>query len=105
MSLVFSHGCYSERATCRAATRLNTWVGRTATCNDCCLLVQVALLSCVTTMFFMRILGCISVLLFALAVVAEDAPTELKIDRTFVPDNCKLTAQNGDRLSVHYVSP
>lgn len=56
-------------------------------------------------MFFMRILGCISALLFALAVVAEDAPTELKIDRTFVPDNCKLTAQNGDRLSVHYVSP
>ncbi|RPD57598.1 hypothetical protein L226DRAFT_456872 [Lentinus tigrinus ALCF2SS1-7] len=50
----------------------------------------------------MRILGCISALLFALAVVAEDTPTELKIERTHVPDNCKLTAQNGDRLSVHY---
>ncbi|KAI0692012.1 hypothetical protein C8T65DRAFT_670138 [Cerioporus squamosus] len=53
-------------------------------------------------MFFMRILSCLSVLLLALAVVAEDAPTELKIDRTFVPDDCKLTAQKGDRLSVHY---
>ncbi|TBU61690.1 hypothetical protein BD310DRAFT_812719 [Dichomitus squalens] len=41
--------------------------------------------------------------MLALAVVAEEAtPAELQIDRTYVPDNCKVTAQNGDRLQVHY---
>ena len=43
--------------------------------------------------------------LLALAAVANDAaPTELQIDRTYVPEDCKVTAQNGDRLQVHYVS-
>ena len=55
-------------------------------------------------MFFMRVLGCLSVLLFALAVVAEEPPTELKIDRTYVPEDCKVTSQKGDRLHMHYVS-
>lgn len=43
-------------------------------------------------------------LVLALAVVAEDAPTELKIDRTSIPENCKVTSQKGDRLHMHYVS-
>ncbi|OSD06929.1 hypothetical protein PYCCODRAFT_1382917 [Trametes coccinea BRFM310] len=53
-------------------------------------------------MFFMRILGCLSVLALALAVVAQDTPTELKIDTTYVPEDCKVKSQNGDRLQVHY---
>ncbi|KAI0744160.1 hypothetical protein C8Q80DRAFT_1106471 [Daedaleopsis nitida] len=40
--------------------------------------------------------------MLALAVVAEDAPTELKIDRTLVPEDCKVTSQKGDRLHMHY---
>ena len=55
-------------------------------------------------MFFARALGSLSVLVLALAAFAADAPTELGIDRTFVPEGCKLTAQSGDRLQVHYVS-
>ena len=56
------------------------------------------------TMIFTRVLGCVSVLMLALAAVANDAaPTELQIDRTYVPEDCKVTAQNGDRLQVHYV--
>ncbi|KAI0779403.1 hypothetical protein C8Q74DRAFT_1199146 [Fomes fomentarius] len=50
----------------------------------------------------MRVLSCLSVLLLALAVVAEDAPTELKIDRTYIPEDCKVTSQKGDRLHMHY---
>ncbi|CDO75951.1 hypothetical protein BN946_scf184914.g1 [Trametes cinnabarina] len=53
-------------------------------------------------MFVMRILGFISVLALALVVVAQDTPTELKIDTTYVPADCKLKSQNGDRLKVHY---
>ncbi|KAI0373975.1 hypothetical protein BV20DRAFT_988130 [Pilatotrama ljubarskyi] len=53
-------------------------------------------------MFFMRILGCLSALLLALAVTAQDTPTELKIDTTYVPADCKVKSQNGDRLQVHY---
>ena len=64
-----------------------------------------AYLVCFTTMIFTRVLGCVSVLMLALAAVANDAaPTELQIDRTYVPEDCKVTAQNGDRLQVHYVS-
>ncbi|OJT07411.1 FK506-binding protein 2 [Trametes pubescens] len=54
-------------------------------------------------MFFMRILGCISAVMLALAVTAQDTPTELKIDKTYVPEDCKVKSQNGDRLQVHYV--
>lgn len=54
-------------------------------------------------MFFMRILGCVSALMLALAVTAQDTPTELKIDTTFLPEDCKVKSQNGDRLQVHYV--
>ncbi|KAI0630417.1 hypothetical protein C8Q77DRAFT_1063770 [Trametes polyzona] len=50
----------------------------------------------------MRILGCISALVLALAVTAQDTPSELKIDTTFKPDDCKVKSQNGDRLQVHY---
>lgn len=56
-----------------------------------------------TNMFFMRILGCVSALILALAVTAQDTPTELKIDTTFLPEDCKVKSQNGDRLQVHYV--
>ena len=55
-------------------------------------------------MLFTRVLGSLSVLGLALAVQAADPPTELEIDRTFVPEDCTLTARGGDRLQVHYVS-
>ena len=55
-------------------------------------------------MFFMRILGSLSVLLLALVARAADAPTKLGIDTTYLPEDCKLKSQNGDRLQVHYVS-
>ncbi|KAI0775777.1 hypothetical protein BD413DRAFT_470797 [Trametes elegans] len=50
----------------------------------------------------MRVLGCISALVLALSVTAQDTPKELKIDTTFVPENCKVKSQSGDRLQVHY---
>ena len=55
-------------------------------------------------MFVMRILGFLSMFMFALVAVAEEAPTELKIDTTHLPDDCKVKSQNGDKLQVHYVS-
>lgn len=44
-----------------------------------------------------------SYLVFAMAVLAADPPTELKIETTFLPEDCTSTAQKGDSLSVHYV--
>ncbi|KAI0663459.1 hypothetical protein C8Q70DRAFT_1050136 [Cubamyces menziesii] len=50
----------------------------------------------------MRVLSCLSVLALALAAIAQDTPTELKIDVDYLPAECKLKSQNGDRLKVHY---
>ena len=60
-------------------------------------------------MIFTRVLACVSVLLLAVGASAEETaaqpqPTELKIDRTYVPEDCKVTAKKGDRLHMHYVS-
>ncbi|KZS98619.1 hypothetical protein SISNIDRAFT_448897 [Sistotremastrum niveocremeum HHB9708] len=40
--------------------------------------------------------------LLPLAALAADAPKELVIDVIHKPDDCKLTAQTGDKISVHY---
>ena len=59
-------------------------------------------------MIFTRVIACVSMLMLALGASAEEAaaqPTELKIDRTFVPEDCTVTAQKGDKLHMHYVSP
>ncbi|KAI1795723.1 hypothetical protein LXA43DRAFT_991872 [Ganoderma leucocontextum] len=57
-------------------------------------------------MIFTRVLGCVSMLMLALAASADEpaaqAPTELKIDRTYVPEDCKATSQKGDRVHMHY---
>ncbi|OBZ71026.1 hypothetical protein A0H81_09152 [Grifola frondosa] len=50
----------------------------------------------------MRVLGCISVLVFALIAAAAEAPTELKIDTTYLPAECPVKSQHGDALKVHY---
>ncbi|KAI0074393.1 hypothetical protein K474DRAFT_1601565 [Panus rudis PR-1116 ss-1] len=50
----------------------------------------------------MYLLGLFSALLFALAVVAKDPPTELQIDVTFKPEDCSVTAKPGDQIKVHY---
>ncbi|KAH9942423.1 uncharacterized protein BXZ73DRAFT_97835 [Epithele typhae] len=49
----------------------------------------------------MRFFTTLSVLALAL-VAAADGPTELGIDRTYIPEDCKVTSQNGDKLQVHY---
>ncbi|KAM5540271.1 hypothetical protein V8D89_006090 [Ganoderma adspersum] len=56
-------------------------------------------------MIFTRVIACVSMLMLAVAASAEEAaaqPTELKIDRTYVPEDCKVTSQQGDKLHMHY---
>ena len=71
------------------------------------LLSVLAFTSLFTTMIFTRVIACVSMLMLAVGASAEEAaaqPTELKIDRTYVPEDCKVTAQQGDKLHMHYVS-
>ena len=99
--------CFSTDAKASARRVQLDWMGATARCHlsrSHPLYLPVLPTALFHDMFFMRILGCLSVLILALAVVAEDAPTELKIDTTYVPDDCKVKSQNGDKLQVHYVS-
>lgn len=41
--------------------------------------------------------------LFAVAVVAKEEPTQLKIETTYLPDECPYQTQQGDPVKVHYV--
>ncbi|KAJ7219949.1 hypothetical protein GGX14DRAFT_532691 [Mycena pura] len=50
----------------------------------------------------MRVVAWLSSLLFAAAVLAGDPPKELKIDATFLPDECPAKAAKGDSIQVHY---
>ncbi|RXW18607.1 hypothetical protein EST38_g7245 [Candolleomyces aberdarensis] len=50
----------------------------------------------------MRVLGFIAALIAATVVVANEPPTELDIKTTHLPDDCKLKAQTGDSIQVHY---
>ena len=52
-------------------------------------------------------LSWLSVLVLAWVVAAKDSSevTELKIDTTYTPEDCTVTAQKGDSIKVHYVSP
>ncbi len=53
----------------------------------------------------MKVLSWIScVLLTAVAVLADVQPTELQVDTTHVPPECRGRASSGDRIAVHYVS-
>ena len=53
---------------------------------------------------FMRLLS-LSLALFLLlpAITAVEPPTELEIRSSYIPEDCKIKARSGDRLSVHYV--
>lgn len=51
----------------------------------------------------MHLLNVLPAFLFALMVAAVDQPTELKLESTYLPDDCTVKAQNGDKLQVHYV--
>ena len=42
-------------------------------------------------------------LLPAALVSASEAPTELVVERTLIPDDCVLSAESGDFVKVHYV--
>ena len=52
----------------------------------------------------MQLLGWFSTLLLCAAVLAVDAPTELIIETTFMPEECSVKAALGDEIFVHYVS-
>jgi hypothetical protein len=53
----------------------------------------------------MRFFSILSVLALGLAAYAEsgEQPTELKIETTYMPPECPVSAQKGDSLHVHYV--
>ena len=53
----------------------------------------------------MKLLSVVSALLFGVAAVvaAEESPTELKIDTTFMPEDCTEKATTNDKIKVHYV--
>ncbi|KIY66086.1 hypothetical protein CYLTODRAFT_444926 [Cylindrobasidium torrendii FP15055 ss-10] len=40
--------------------------------------------------------------LAAFAVAKEEAPTDLHIETTFMPEDCKVKAKAGDKIKVHY---
>ena len=44
-----------------------------------------------------------SLLFVAMAVVAQEPPTELQIETTYLPDDCTQKAAKGDSIEVHYV--
>ncbi|KAA1473957.1 hypothetical protein DENSPDRAFT_840500 [Dentipellis sp. KUC8613] len=50
----------------------------------------------------MQISNWLSVLAFGLLVSAAEPPKDLKIDTTHKPDDCKVKAQKGDSIQVHY---
>ncbi|KAI0339840.1 hypothetical protein BDW22DRAFT_1360859 [Trametopsis cervina] len=50
----------------------------------------------------MKFLGLLSLLAFALVVSAAEPPSELKIDTTYKPADCSVTAKTGDSIKVHY---
>ena len=45
-----------------------------------------------------------SLLAVAVCVFAAQPPTELQIETTFMPEECREKAANGDTIAVHYVS-
>ena len=51
----------------------------------------------------MRVLAFVAALIAATVVVAKEPPTELEIKTTFLPEDCKVKAQTGDSIQVHYV--
>ncbi|KIO29403.1 hypothetical protein M407DRAFT_242631 [Tulasnella calospora MUT 4182] len=44
----------------------------------------------------------VSAALMASASETKAAPTELVIDKTYVPKECPITSRKGDKLSMHY---
>ncbi|KAJ7154164.1 hypothetical protein C8R46DRAFT_1118879 [Mycena filopes] len=50
----------------------------------------------------MRVATWLSSIVFAVVVLAADAPTELQIETTFMPEECPAKAAKGDFLEVHY---
>ncbi|KAF5335136.1 hypothetical protein D9611_010882 [Ephemerocybe angulata] len=50
----------------------------------------------------MRVLAVFSSLLAATLAVAYEAPTELDINTTYLPEDCTVKAQTGDSIEVHY---
>lgn len=51
----------------------------------------------------MQLQSLVCALLFAVGVLAAEAPTELKIETTYLPESCPAQAKKGDSIQVHYV--
>ncbi|KAF7793986.1 hypothetical protein EIP86_005111 [Pleurotus ostreatoroseus] len=50
----------------------------------------------------MDLLSLLFALIVACVVSAAEPPTELKIETTYMPDDCSAKATKGDRIKVHY---
>ncbi|KAJ3531800.1 hypothetical protein NM688_g7520 [Phlebia brevispora] len=50
----------------------------------------------------MNLFSLLAALLFALAVSAAEPPKELKVETTYMPEECTAKATKGDRIRVHY---
>jgi hypothetical protein len=83
--------CYRQLGSCRIWPR----------CQLQRVTVQSRLAKHFSSMLFFSWLSC---LFFAALVVAKEAPTELVINTTYLPDDCTAKAKKGDKISVHYVS-
>lgn len=53
--------------------------------------------------FSLQLLTLVSLVFFALLALADEAPTELVIDTTYLPESCNAKAAKGDSIKVHYV--
>ncbi|KII92431.1 hypothetical protein PLICRDRAFT_103543 [Plicaturopsis crispa FD-325 SS-3] len=45
---------------------------------------------------------CLSALFLAACVLAAEPPKELKIETTYLPEDCPVKAAKGDKIKVHY---
>lgn len=74
------------------------------TCNFrssfCCISIRSS-----TTIVNMQLFKyCLSALFLAACVLAAEPPKELKIETTYLPEDCPVKAAKGDKIKVHYVS-
>ncbi|KAF9264128.1 hypothetical protein L218DRAFT_958549 [Marasmius fiardii PR-910] len=52
----------------------------------------------------MQIFSFVIALLFSVAALAAEPPTELKVESTYTPPDCSVKAKKGDQIEVHYVA-
>jgi hypothetical protein len=50
-----------------------------------------------------QLLNLISLVFFVVLALANEPPSELVIDTTYLPESCSVKANKGDSIKVHYV--